>query len=152
MIIMGYWNYIKNLEKWYSETNVSKGEELTRETRSVIDKNYKKNQRKRRIDVILNNVKNKNSLKEEVHDLADNLNFQKVCRTCKEETIIAVIILYVQRRKNPRFRIEQSRLWREYNLSWRLYGLIIERLLKLERENKPIRTNKQVDNEKWIYW
>ena len=149
---MSYWKYIRNLEKLYSETNVSKGEELTRETRSTIDKNYKKNQRKRRVDVILNNVKNKNSLKEEVHDMVENVNFHDLCKTCKEDVIIAIIILYVQRRRNPQFRIERSRLWREYNLSWRLYGLIIERLLKLERESKPICTDKRVDNEQLIRW
>ena len=143
---------IKYLEKKYSETNISKGEVLSNESKKRINKNYNKNQQRRRVDAILNNVKNKDSLKEEVHDIVKNNPLKQLCKNCKEEEIISIIILYVQRIRNPSYRIDRTGLWKKYNISWRKYSMIVERILKNERENKPIRTDKKVDNEQLIYW
>lgn len=150
--IMSYKTDILNLEKKYSETNVSQGEALSNETKKRINQNYNRNQQKRRVDAILNNVKNKDSLKEEVHDIIRTVNLKELCKNCKEEVIIAVIILYVQKSRNSEFRVNRTRLWREYDLTWLKYSLILERLLQQTRESKPIRTNKKVDNEQLIYW
>ena len=150
--VMSYKTDIVNLEKKYSETNVSQGEVLSNETKKRINKNYNRNQQKRRVDAILNNVKNKDSLKEEVHDIIRNVNLKDLCKNCKEEVIIAVIILYVQKSRNSDFRVNRTALWREYELDWLKYSLILERLLKQTRESKPIRTNRKVDNEQLIRW
>lgn len=150
--IMSYRNDIINLEKKYSETNVSQGEVLSNETKKRINQNYNRNQQKRRVDAILNNVKNKDSLKEEVHDIIRTVNLKELCKNCKEEVIIAVIILYVQKSRNSEFRVNRTRLWREYKLTWLKYSLILERLLQQTRENKPIRNNRKVDNEQLIRW
>lgn len=149
---MNYKRHIQNLEKRYSETNIGKGEVLSDETKKRINKNYYDNQQKRRVDAILNNVKNKDSIKEEVHDIVKNYKLKELCKNCREEQIIAAIILYVQKSRNPSFRVDWTSLWKEYALTWRKYSLIIERLLKQTRERTKIKTDKKVDNEQLIFW
>ena len=149
---MSYKNRIKSLEKKYSETNVARQECLSKDRISKINKKYNKNQQRRRVDALLNNVKNKDSIKREVHDIVRSNTLKDLCYNCKEEQIIAVIILYVQRTRNSRFRIEKTGLWKRYDLSWRRYGLIVERLLESERRVKPIKTDRLVDNEDFIWW
>ena len=150
---MKYKNRIKNLEKKYSQTNVSKGEHLNKSTISKINKEYYKNQQKRRVDAILNNVKNKDSIKEEVHEIVKYNTLKELCYNCKEETIIAAIILYVQHNRNRKYRIELTGLWANYNLTWRKYSVIIERLLMNERrDRKRVRCDRFVDNEDFIWW
>ena len=150
---MKYSNRIRNLERKYSETNVSKGEVLNTDTVRKINKNYNKNQQKRRVDAILNNIRNKDSIKEEVHDIIRNVELKSLCWNCREEQIIAIIILYVQRTRNNKYRVNRTSLWREYELSWLKYSLIIERLLKWTREQQTmIKTDRKVDNEDLIRW
>lgn len=144
---------IHNLERKYSETNVAPEEKLFPSTIKKINKRYDKNQQKRRVDAILNNVKNKDSIKEEVHEIIETVNLNDLSRTYPEEQIIAIIILYVQRTRNSRYIIERTRLWRVYDLTWNKYSLIIERLLKWTREQQRIKTNKLVDlNEDMVRW
>ena len=148
-----YHRRINYLEKKYSETNISKGEVLSNESVRRINRNYDKNQQKRRVDAILNNIKNKDSIKEEVQEIIKNVQLKSLCYNCSEEQIIAVIILYVQRARNNQYRIDRTNLWRVYELSWTKYSLIIERLLKWTREQQRIKTNKLVDlNEDMVRW
>lgn len=150
---MKYSNRIRNLERKYSETNVSKDEVLNTDTIRKINKTYNKNQQKRRVDAILNNIRNKDSIKEEVHDIIRNVELKSLCWNCREEQIIAIIILYVQRTRNNKYRVDRTSLWREYELSWLKYSLIIERLLKWTREQQTmIKTDRKVDNEDLIRW
>lgn len=135
---MSYNKRIKYLEKKYSETHLAKDEKLFPDTIRQMRKTYNKNQQKRRVDTILNNVKNKDSIKAEVHDIIGNVELKSLCRNCKEEQIIAVIILYVQRSRNTSYRIERTALWREHELDWLKYSLIMERLLKWTREQKKL--------------
>ena len=141
---MNYTKRIKNLERKYSETNVAKGEILSADTRKQINKNYYDNQQKRRVDAILNNVKNKDSIKEEVHDIVKETKLKQLCKNCKEEQIIAVIILYCLKTRNPRFNPEQNPLWKKYALNWKKYSLIIGRLLQETRKKGFIKP-KEVD-------
>ena len=150
---MSYSNRIRNLERKYSETNVSKDEVLNTDTVRRINRKYNKNQQKRRVDAILNNIRNKDSIKEEVHDIIKNVELKSLCWNCREEQIIAIIILYVQRTRNNKYRVDRTSLWREYELSWLKYSLIIERLLKWTREQQTmIKTDRKVDNEDLIRW
>lgn len=149
---MNYWGRIKQLEKKYSETNISKGEELTKETKRRINKNYYDNQQRRLVDAMLNNVKNKDSIKEEVHDIVKNTQLKSLCYRCTEEYIIAVIILYCQRSRNHKYMVERTALWKKYGITWRKYGLIVERLLQQSRAASKIKTDVKVDNEDFIRW
>lgn len=126
----------KNLKK-YSETNIAQGEALPKATISRINKNYNTNQQKRRVDTILNNVRNKDSIKEEVYQIINEIpSLKKLCVNCKEELIISVIILYVLKSRNPRYHIERTALWKTYKLDWKKYSLIIGRLLQESRKSK----------------
>lgn len=150
---LSYKNRIKNLEKKFSETNIAKGEVLSDETVREINETYEKNQRKRRVDVILNNVKNKESIKKEVHNITDEVPIKELCKNCKESMVIAIIILYVQRTRNTKYRIDRTALWAKYELTWTKYSLVVERLLKWTREQKTyIKNDKKVDNEDFIRW
>lgn len=147
-----YKNRINYLEKKYSQTNVAMGEKLFPNTVREINQTYNKNQQKRRVDAILNNITNKDSIKEEVHNIIQNVQLKTLCKNCKEEEIIAIIILYVQRTRNPQYRVNRTGLWKKYDLTWVKYALIMERLLKYTREKTKIQTNVKVDNEQLIRW
>lgn len=126
---------IKYLERKYSETNVGIGEELFTPTIKRINKNYYSNQKRRFVDGILNEVKNRNSIKEEVHQICMSFDFNEICRTCKNEEIVAVIILYVLKTRNTRYHVERTGLWNRYELTWKKYSLILLRLLEHTRRN-----------------
>ena len=141
---MRYDKHIQNLEKRHSETNIGKDEVLFPSTISKINQTYNKNQQKRRVDAILNNVRNKNSIKEEVHEIIGDVKLKTLCYNCPEEQIIAIIILYVQRTRNPKQRIDRTKLWKEYDITWLKYSLILERLLKFTREKTPVKIKKKL--------
>lgn len=129
-------NRIKYLQRTYSETNVARDECLSKETISDINKKYHKRQRQRKVDAILNNVRNKDSIKKEVHQIVEEIpNFKVLCSGCKEELIISVIILYVQKTRNSRYHVEATGLWKKYELNWQKYSLILTRLLMETRKN-----------------
>ena len=143
---MNYKDRIKKLEKDFSETNVRKGECLSKQARSQINQTYYRNQQKRLVDAILNNVRNKDSIKKEVHDIVEENRLKDLCVNCKEEVIISVIILYCQKTRNPRYHIEQTSLWRKYELTWQKYSLIVGRLLQKTRENTKVKSKHKVDD------
>lgn len=130
---------IKNLEKKYSETNIAPQEIVSSGLRQQINHNYYTNQQRRLVDAILNEIPNKSAVKKEVHDIVANVTLKDLCRTCKEEMIISVIILYCLNNYYTDFRVERHRLWSEYNITWRKYGLIIANLLTKTREQTIIK-------------
>lgn len=130
---------IKNLEKKYSETNIAPHEVVSPSFRQQINKNYYDNQQRRLVDAVLNEIPNKSAVKEEVHDIVANVTLKDLCRTCKEEMIISVIILYCLKNYYKDFRVERHRLWSEYDITWRKYGLILGNLLKITREQTGIK-------------
>ena len=142
---------IEKLKKKYSETNIAKGERVSTATRKNINDKYYDNQQRRVVDGVLNNVRNKDTVKEEVHEIVKTVRLKDLCHNCEEELIISVIILYCFKSRNSQYRIERTRLWKEYNLNWRIYSLIISNLLKVTRENTDILVNKYVDENK-ILW
>lgn len=125
---------------------------LSAETRKQINRTYYKNQQKRTVDGILNEVRNRNSIKEEVHDIVDDIKLSNLCGNCKEEVIIACIILYCSKMRNTSYQIETSSLWKKYGLTWKQYSLIISRLLQQTRANQKVKTKHYVDNENFIRW
>lgn len=147
-----YEKKIKNLERRFSENNVNIGECLSKDTRKQINRNYYKKQQKRTVDGILNEIKNRNSIKEEVHDIIDETPLDKLCGNCKEEVIIATIIIYCLKIRNTSYQVEKSNLWKDYNLTWKKYALIISRLLQQTRAKQKIKTKYYVDNEDFIRW
>ena len=130
---------IKNLEKKYSETNIAPHEVVSSNFRQQINKNYYDNQQRRLVDAVLNEIPNKSAVKEEVHEIVANVTLKDLCRTCKEEMIISVIILYCLKNYYKDFRVERHRLWSEYDITWRKYGLILGNLLKITREQTGIK-------------
>ena len=133
-----YENRIRYLERKYNDYNVAPGEILSKHSRQKIDKNYNQLQRKIQIDYILNEINNPRTVRDEVYNILLSENLQDLCRRCKIEQIIAIIILYVQRLHNNNLKEEKTKLWNKYDLSWKLYGRIISRLLTKTRKNKVI--------------
>lgn len=134
---MTEYNRIKNLLNKYGEYNVNQGEKLYGETRRKINKNYYGTQRTHLIDSLLTEINNPLTVKNEVYGIITEIDDLKVlCRTCKIEQIISVIILYVQRLHNPVMKEEKTRLWNHYELSWKIYSRIIARLLRETRKNR----------------
>lgn len=130
MTYMDYERRINYLQKKYSETNVGMGEELFKQSIQRINKNYYSNQQRRRVDGILNKARNRNTVKEEVHQIVADYPVKSLCYNCKEDEIIAAIILYVSRARVKSYRIDRTALWKEYNLTWQKYALIVTNLLR----------------------
>ena len=136
---MTEYNRIKHLLKKYDEYNVNQGERLYGETRKKINKNYYGTQRTHMIDSLLTEINNPHTVKNEVYGIIKEVDdLQVLCRTCKFEQIVAVIILYVQRLHNPVMKEERTRLWNHYDLSWKVYARIVARLLRETRRNRPV--------------
>lgn len=134
---MNEYTRIKYLKEKYSQYNVNKGETLYGKTRKTINKNYYNTQKKHLIDQLLNEINNPQTVKREVYGIIHEFdNLKVLCRTCKVEQIVAVIILYVQRLHNPVMKEEKTRLWNKYELSWKLYARIVARLLRETRANR----------------
>ena len=134
---MSEYNRIQKLLNKYGEYNVNQGEKLYGETRKKINKNYYGTQRTHLIDSLLTQINNPHTVKKEVYGIINEIDDLKVlCRTCKIEQIVAVIILYVQRLHNPVMKEEKTRLWNHYDLTWKLYARIIARLLRETRKSK----------------
>lgn len=134
---MSEYDRINRLLDKYSQYNVNQGEKLYGDTRRTINKNYYNTQKKHLIDQLLNEINNPNTVKTEVYGIIREFdNLKVLCRTCKVEQIVAVIILYVQRLHNPVMKEERTRLWNHYDLSWKLYSRIIARLLRETRANR----------------
>lgn len=132
-------NRIRYLEEKYSETNIAQGEILSKETKYKINHNYQKTQKRRIIDSILLQTNNPNTIKEEVHNICEEVDdLKRLCRTCSIEQIVTVIILYVQRLHNPRFVEEERSIWRKYQISWKMYGKIMANLLRETRRNRRL--------------
>lgn len=130
---------IQNLLNKYDNYNVNQGEKLYGETRRKINKNYYGSQRTHLIDSLLTEINNPHTVKNEVYGIIKEIDDLKVlCRKCKLEQIIAVIILYVQRTHNPVMKEERTRLWNHYELSWKLYSRVLARLLRETRRNRPV--------------
>lgn len=130
---MKTYNRIKYLQRKYSETNIAQGEVLPKQRISQINKTYNDNQKRRRVDGILNKVKNRDSIKEEVHQIVNEIPLKSLCYNCKEELVIAAIILYVSKTRIKGYRIDRTALWNEYNLDWQKYALIVTNLAKETR-------------------
>lgn len=136
---MDNYDRIKYLEKKYNEYNVNKDETLYGETRKTINKNYYNTQKTHLIDSLLTEINNPQTVKKEVYGIIREFdNLKVLCYKCKIEQIIAVIILYVQRLHNNILKEEKTRLWNHYDLSWKLYGRIVARLLRETRKSKPL--------------
>jgi len=134
---MSEYNRIEKLLNKYGEYNVNQGEKLYGDVRKKINKNYYGTQRTHLIDSLLTEINNPHTVKNEVYGIIKEVDDLKVlCRTCKIEQIISVIILYVQRLHNPVMKEEKTRLWNHYDLSWKLYSRIIARLLRETRRNR----------------
>ena len=131
------YNRVQYLLKKYKNNRISTGEEVSKQYRAKIDKQIHKRHKRNDIDKLLTEINNPNTVREEVYAICDEIdNLKILCRTCKLEQIIAVIILYVQRLHNPKMREEKTRLWNHYDLSWKLYGRIVARLLRETRANR----------------
>lgn len=134
---MSEYNRINWLLDKYGQYNVNQGEKLYGETRRTINKNYYNTQKKHLVDQLLNEINNPQTVKREVYGIIREFdNLKVLCRKCKVEQIVAVIILYVQRLHNPVMKEERTRLWNHYGLSWKLYSRIIARLLRETRRNR----------------
>jgi len=129
-----YYRIEKNQKK-YGDTNIAPKEIVSQGLRAEINKNYYSNQKRRLVDAILNNVRNKEVVKEDVHYIVKHFGLKKLCGNCKEEVIIAILILYCFKANNNDYRIDRTGLWKEYELTWQKYSLVITNLLREIRAN-----------------
>ena len=121
----------------YKINKISAGELVSKEYKAKVDKQIHKRHKRNDIEKILNDINNPATVRDEVYAICDEIDdLKKLCRTCKFEQIVSVIVLYVQRLYNPVMREEKTRLWNKYELTWKLYARIIARLLRETRANR----------------
>ena len=133
-------NRLNYLSKEFSETNLNSKEIVSPAFRSKINKNYKEKQDIFLIDSVLALVQPyvMRMVKEEVYQICNSFILKDLCHTCKIEAIISVIILYVWRCRDKTLREERTSLWKQYNLTWKQYSLIVSNILRKTRENTKV--------------
>ena len=143
---MDYKKRIKKLEYEFGETNLNSQELVSPTYRKEINKKYYKKQNVFIIDGVLSELEPnvRKMLKTEVYQICNSFRLKELCWNCKVEAIIATIILYVWKTRHKKLRIEQTRLWKKYDLSWRRYALIMSRLLQ-ETRAKGVIQPKEID-------
>lgn len=143
LMSMDYSTHIRYLENKYKDTNVAMGECLSKEERSRINKKYYDEKvRWRQVQGVLNGANVNSGVEKEVHQITGSLDsLKQLCPRCKEEQIIAVVVLYVQRGFNNRLQEDKTALWRKFGLDWKLYGRIVANLLRVHRRCSPLPRN-----------
>lgn len=131
---------IEKLQRRFSETNIAKDEIISPTYRAKINRNTRANERIRMVDDVLTLVREeiRIKIKEEVYYFVKNYRLKELCSTCSIEEIIAVLCLYSWRSYNYKLKEEETKLWKTYNLSWKLYSRVISNLLRKTRENIPL--------------
>lgn len=111
-------------EKWKFEKLNEKMIKYTEPTINVSIKN-------KLIDAELigNQIKLNSFEVNEVKDIISKIkDLKKLCANCNSDLIIAVICFRTKRRYNKRCHIERYSAWEKYNLNWRIYSLISDRI------------------------
>ena len=130
-------NRINYLSREYNETHLNSGELVTSSLKSEINKNYYDREQLKMVDDVLYTLPSytANLLKDQVYYVVKNFRLKSLCSRCKTEVIIACIVIFVWRGFNQRLVIDDNSLWKKYNLSWELYGKVMDNLLRKTREN-----------------
>ena len=128
---------IEKLQKRFSETNIAQHECVSAEYRAKINQNNRANERIRMVDSVLTLVREEIRLKikEEVYYFVKNYRLKELCSTCKIEEIIAILCLYCWRTYNQKLKEEETKLWKQYHLSWKKYSRVISNVLRKTREH-----------------
>lgn len=136
-----YANRIKYLSKEYSETHASREECFITNSpiKKRLNKNYKDKQLKQLVDDVLIDVSQRKIIREEVMFIVLHNNLSKLCGNCSREKIISVIILFVLRGYNPKLKEEEHKLWKKYDLNWKIYARIIANILRNIRSKGVIK-------------
>lgn len=134
-----YANDINYKKKEYSETHTNSQELFITNspTRKRINRNNNQTKLKETIKEVTEKTNNK-VIYDEVENICLQIKFREICGNCARERIIAVISLYVLRKYQPKLKEEEHKLWREYNLNWKLYSRIISNILRSLRKNSRI--------------
>lgn len=140
---MSYEKRIKRLQYEYGESNLNSRELVSPTYRKQINKKYYDKQNIFIIDGVLAELDPNvmRMIKKEVYQICNSVVLKELCHNCKIEVIISAIILYVWRTRRKQLRIEQTKLWKKYELDWRKYALIMSRLLQKTRERGILKRN-----------
>lgn len=68
-------------------------------------------------------------------------NVKCLHRTIRLEQIFACIILFCSTEVNRQYNISKTRLWREQDLDWKTYSVVLSRLLEYYRKNSKLPYN-----------
>ena len=84
--------------------------------------------KKRTLEYIANECDLNKFEKKEALDIIDRIiNLKTLCKNCSTEQIISVICLRTKN-KYHKIEMERYRIWKEYNLSWKRYITISDRI------------------------
>ena len=140
---MSYEKRIKRLQYEYGETNLNSKELVSPAYRKQINRKYYEKQNIFIIDGVLAELEPNvmRMIKKEVYQICNSVKLKDLCWNCKIEVIISIIILYVWKTRHNKLRIEQTRLWKKYDLDWRKYALVMSKLLQKTRERGILKRN-----------
>lgn len=113
-----------NSDKWkYEKLN----EKLIRYAEPTINVNLK--DKLVDAEVIAKEIKLNSFEINEVKDIISKIkDLKKLCANCNSDLILAVICFRTKRRYNKRCHIERYADWKKYNINWRIYSLISDRI------------------------
>lgn len=136
-------NRIKYLEHEFRDDHLNSDELISPTMKSEVNKKYYDKNQLKDVDDVLSTLPpfTGHLLKKQVYYIVKNFKLKDLCRKCKLEVILAVIIIFVWKDYNKSLKIDDNSLWKKYDLNWRIYGIIIGNLLRKTRENNVIKLN-----------
>lgn len=98
--------------------------------------NWRNNQKIIEAKLIMNQLNMKNTQRSRViHILKKIDNMKELCQNCSCRTIILIVCFYIMKIDNPKTHIERYQLWKDENLSWKKYALVVSRLCDRFQKN-----------------
>lgn len=131
-------NRVNYLTNEYTRTHLNSEEMVSSAFKNKITKNYRDTERIKLVDEVLYTLPSYTAsiLKKETYYIIKRYRLKELCSRCKTETIIACIIIFIWKGHNKRLVIDKNKLWDKYELSWEIYGKIIDNLLRKTRERR----------------
>lgn len=132
-------NNINRLLKKYKPYQLNKNEKTSSDYKYVLRKKQHEFKRQKILERLCNQYDIPKDIKENVEYIITHIKDLKILkRTETIETILCYIICYCTYEKNRQVRLEKWGLWKNENLNWRTYSIILSNLLRYYRQQYPL--------------
>lgn len=130
---------IKFLENKYAPHKLSNGEKVSKEYESKINRKRYRLRRYFEVKNIAHEYKfNVDSLTKAMFLIEKIDDIQSLHRKATLKQIIASILLFCKYENKLIARVDESKIWKDYNLNWKLYCIVIMNMLIYYRQQNNV--------------